>query len=85
MVWKYELLTIINNEKGDIKSLSKSKKEETNKSLYRPTKNSLFKLKREKIKESLHKPAKKNLLESKINEIKKIIFDSKVNWNRKIA
>ena len=55
---KDKLLRIINNNKRDRKSLLKSKKEETKKSLYRPTKNSRFKLKREKNKKRLYKPAK---------------------------
>ena len=72
---KDELLGIIdnnnnnnnnNNNKGDRKSLFKSEKEETRKSVYKPTTNSLFKLKREKIKKNLNKPAKKNIFKSKI-------------------
>ena len=55
------LLRIINDNKGDKKSFFKWKKEETKKSLYKPTRNSLFKLKREWIEKSLNKPAKKNL------------------------
>ena len=66
---KDELLGIIdnnNNNKGDRKSLFKSEKEETRKSVYKPTTNSLFKLKREKIKKNLNKPSKKNIFKSKI-------------------
>ena len=57
---KDKLLRIINNNEGDRKSLFKSKKEETKKSLYKPKRNSSFKLKRGKNKKSLHKPAKKS-------------------------
>ena len=42
---KDKLLRIINNE-GDRKSLFKSKKEETKKGLFKPTRNSSFKLKK---------------------------------------
>ena len=44
---KDKLLRIINDIKRDRKSLFKSKKEETKKILYKPTRNNLFKLKRE--------------------------------------
>ena len=40
---KYKLLRIINNNKRHRKNLFKSKKEETKKSSYKPTRNSLFK------------------------------------------
>ena len=56
---KDKLLRIINNE-GDRKSLFKSKKEETKKGLFKPTRNSSFKLKK-KIKKSLYKPATKKI------------------------
>ena len=60
---KDKLLRIINdsnNKNRDRKSLFKSQKEETKKSLYKPTSNSLFKLKRKKkIKKSLNRLAKK--------------------------
>ena len=49
------------DNEGDRKSLLKSKKEETKKGLYKPTRNSTFKLKKEKIKKSLYKPAKKKI------------------------
>ena len=41
------LLRIINDNKGDKKIFFKSNKEETKKSLYKPTRNNLSKLKRE--------------------------------------
>ena len=48
---KDKLLGIINNNnKRDRKSHFKSKKEETKKSLYKPTRNSLFKLKKSQNK-----------------------------------
>ena len=62
---KDKLLRIISNNKGHRKSLFKSKKEETKKSLYKPTRNNLFKLKRGNIKKSLKKPAKKIFLNQK--------------------
>ena len=43
---KDKLLRIINNNEGDRKSPLKSKKEETKKGLYKPTRNNPFKLKR---------------------------------------
>ena len=69
-----QILRIIINKKVYRKILLKSKIEETEKSLYKPTKNSLCKLKRGKIKKSLHKPAKKTLFKSKINEIRNFFF-----------
>ena len=83
---KDKLLGIINNNnnKGDRKSLFKLKKEETKKSLYKPTRNSLFKLKREKVKKNLNKPAKKNLYKLKIKKVRKILYESKLNENIKI-
>ena len=45
---KGKLLRIINNKKGDKKSLFESKKEENKKCLYKPTRNSFFKSKRKK-------------------------------------
>ena len=42
---KDKLLRIINNHEGDRESLFKSKKEETKKRLYKPTRNCSFKLK----------------------------------------
>ena len=63
---KDKLLRIINDIKRDRRSLFKSKKEDTKKILYKPTRNNLFKLKREKIKKGINKPAKKNLFKSKI-------------------
>ena len=77
-------MRIINNNMGDRKRLFKSKKEETKKRIYKPTSNSLFKLKREKIKKNLNKLAKKNLFKSRIKKVKKILYDSKINGNRKI-
>ena len=44
------LLRIINNNNWYRKSLFKSKKEETKKGLYKPTKSSLFKLKGKKLR-----------------------------------
>ena len=44
------LLRIINNNNWYRKILFKSKKEETKKGLYKPTKNSLFKLKGKKLR-----------------------------------
>ena len=52
--------------------------------LYKPTRNSPFKLKREKIKKCLNKPTKKNLFKSKIKNVGKILYDPKINANRKI-
>ena len=78
---KDKLLGIINNNnnnKGDRKSLFKLKKEETKKSLYKPTRNSLFKLKREKTKKNHNKPEKKYLFKSKIQKVNKICYDSKI-------
>ena len=43
---KDKLLRMINNNEGDRMSLFKLKKEETEKGLYKPTRNSLCKLKR---------------------------------------
>ena len=57
---KDKLIRVINNNERNRKSLFKSKKEETKKGLYKPTRNSTFKLKREKIKRSLYRPAKKS-------------------------
>ena len=62
---KDKLLRIINNNERDRKTLSESKKEETKKGLYKPTRNSTFKLKREKVKKSLHRSAKKISLNQK--------------------
>ena len=56
---KDKLLKTTDNNKRDRESLFKSKKEETTKSLYQPTRKSLFKLKRGKIKKILNKPTKK--------------------------
>ena len=63
----------------------KSKKEESKKGLYKPTKNIPFRLKREKIKESLYKPARKNLFKSKIEEAKKKFYDPIMNRDEKIG
>ena len=64
----------INNKNGDRKSLLKSKKEETKKSIHRPTKKGLFKWKSEKIKKGIHKPANTRFKWG-TNETRKIRFD----------
>ena len=46
---KDKLLRIINNNERDSKSLLKSKKEETKKGLYKPTRNNPIKLKVKKL------------------------------------
>ena len=48
---KDKLLRVIVNNEGDRKRLFKSKKEETKKILFKPTRNSSFKSKREKLRE----------------------------------
>ena len=68
-----------NDNKGDRKSLFKSKK-----GFYKLPTDSLFKLKREKIKKSLYKPGRKNLFKSKTEEIKEFLHDSIINRNEKI-
>ena len=85
---KDKLLRIINNNnKRDKNSFFKSKKEETKKGLYKPTKNNknnTFKSKRKEIKKSLMKPSKKKILESIIKEIKEIFYDPITNRDEKI-
>ena len=62
---KDKLLRILNNNERDRKSFFKSKKEETKKALYKPTRNSNFKLKGEKIRKSLYRPTKEISLNQK--------------------
>ena len=81
---KDKLLRINNNKKGDRKNDLKLKKEETRKSISKPTRNSLFKLKREEIKKSLYKSARKNLFKSKIVEIKENFYDPIINRDEMI-
>ena len=69
---KEKLLRIINNNKGDTKSLFKSKKKKPKK-VFISQQDSFFNLKREKIKKNLKKAAKKNLFKSKIKKVKKIL------------
>ena len=49
-----------NNNRGDRKTLFKSKKEENKESLYKPKRNSLFKLKRKKLRKCLTSQKKKH-------------------------